>query len=50
MNALFRSFVDSLLVLLIVPMASVGGLLALHGMNLLSGILTTYRVTHQVSP
>ena len=36
MSALFRSFVDSLLVLLVIPMASVGGIIALRWLNLFS--------------
>lgn len=36
MSALFRSFIDSLLVLLVIPMASVGGIFALRWIDLLS--------------
>jgi multidrug efflux pump subunit AcrB len=36
MSALFRSFVDSLLVVLAIPLATVGGVIALQVMNLIS--------------
>jgi multidrug efflux pump subunit AcrB len=36
MSALFRSFLDSLLVLLVIPMASIGGILALQAIDQLS--------------
>lgn len=36
MSALFRSFKDSILVLLVIPMASVGGILALRWINTIS--------------
>jgi len=38
MSALFRSFVDSLLVVLAIPLATIGGMLAIHLMNFVAKV------------